>query len=221
MILVREGVYDEEVTIAQSGEPDNPLVLRNYPGERPIIDSHFTRQQGIVVRGSFVTVEGFHVRNCKAQPGRPRSMGGVVVQGPGVRGVVVRGNVIHHMVGDVKAPRGVYCARVNGLLIENNTIYDVVGHTESMGIQVDGCANVALPKPGVSLRQGGHPARTTAAGERGCDRGQHRPPLPHRDPPIFAARTRRPRSAATSARGTGSEGSTRSTRGTSWSATTR
>ena len=36
-ILVRGGVYSEHVVMRFSGQEGKPIVLKNYPGERPVI----------------------------------------------------------------------------------------------------------------------------------------------------------------------------------------
>ena len=36
-ILVRGGVYSEAVVMRFSGQEGKPIVLKNYPGERPVI----------------------------------------------------------------------------------------------------------------------------------------------------------------------------------------
>src|SRR5437588_7634528 len=38
-VLVRGGVYHEEVVLARGGLPGAPLTLANYPGETPIVDA--------------------------------------------------------------------------------------------------------------------------------------------------------------------------------------
>src|SRR5258705_8764946 len=37
-VLVRSGVYKGHVMLRFSGEPEKPVVLKNYPGERPVVD---------------------------------------------------------------------------------------------------------------------------------------------------------------------------------------
>jgi hypothetical protein len=38
IVLVRSGVYRGHVFLRFSGEPDKPIVFRNAPGEKPVVD---------------------------------------------------------------------------------------------------------------------------------------------------------------------------------------
>ncbi len=62
-ILVRDGVYHEEVIFDHGGTESLPISLRAYPGERPVIDGSmdvtgWTRVQGNVWQARFVHVPG-------------------------------------------------------------------------------------------------------------------------------------------------------------------
>ena len=68
-VLVRAGVYKGHVMLRVSGEPDRPIVFKNFPGERPIVDGEgrgrieLQSPEGWRKPMGWVTVEGFEVRN--------------------------------------------------------------------------------------------------------------------------------------------------------------
>lgn len=73
-ILVRTGVYREPVVLQFSGQADKPIVLKNYPGERPVIQpgelgeqptGHgvlLQAQQGYQKPIGWITIEGLEIR---------------------------------------------------------------------------------------------------------------------------------------------------------------
>src|SRR5262245_43551442 len=68
-ILVREGVYKGHVFLRFAGEPDKPVVLKNYPGEHPVLDGEgkgrieLQSEQGWQKPIGWITVEGIEVQN--------------------------------------------------------------------------------------------------------------------------------------------------------------
>lgn len=68
-VLVRGGVYRGHVFLRFSGEPNKPIVFRNAPGEKPVVDGEgrgrieLQSEQGWQKPIGWVTVEGFEVRN--------------------------------------------------------------------------------------------------------------------------------------------------------------
>ena len=46
-IIIRDGIYRENVTIRVSGTANLPIVIRNYPGETPVLDG--TKEEPIFV----------------------------------------------------------------------------------------------------------------------------------------------------------------------------
>ena len=73
-ILVRGGVYSEPVVLRFSGQKGKPIVLKNYPGERPVIQpgqrgeqppGHavlLQAQEGYQNPIGWITIEGFEIR---------------------------------------------------------------------------------------------------------------------------------------------------------------
>jgi len=73
-ILVRGGVYPEAVVLRFSGQKGKPIVLKNYPGERPVIQPGQPGEQppghGVLLQAQegyqkpigWITIEGLEVR---------------------------------------------------------------------------------------------------------------------------------------------------------------
>jgi hypothetical protein len=74
VILVRAGVYREPVVLRFSGRKGEPIVLKNYPGERPVIEPGERAQRppghGVLLQAregyekpiGWITVEGLEIR---------------------------------------------------------------------------------------------------------------------------------------------------------------
>jgi len=68
-VLVRGGVYRGHVFLRFSGEPEKPVVFRNAPGERPVLDGEgkgrieLQSEHGWQKPVGWVVVEGFEMRN--------------------------------------------------------------------------------------------------------------------------------------------------------------
>lgn len=73
-ILVRAGVYREAVVLSESGEEGRPIVLKNYPGERPVF------QPG--PPGQAPPGQGIRLQ---ARAGYQRPIGWIVVEGLEIR----------------------------------------------------------------------------------------------------------------------------------------
>lgn len=84
-LLVREGVYRESVAVNANGTAVRRLYLTNFPGEEPIIDGEYQRENCVVLGstksphgGHYVTIEGLTCRNITSITG---SSGGILVVG--------------------------------------------------------------------------------------------------------------------------------------------
>ena len=68
-VLVGSGVYRGHVFLRFSGEPDKPIVFKNAPGERPVVDGEgkgrieLQSEHGWRKPVGWIVVEGFEVRN--------------------------------------------------------------------------------------------------------------------------------------------------------------
>lgn len=156
-VCVRAGVYEEAVTIRAGGTAAAGISLENFPGERPVIDGQFRRQFGICVRSAgYVRIKGFEVRNCKglANPAEPENVGGILLLGTGARPVThcsVSENVVQHIIGlspasdaeQGKEAAGIGVNHADGVCVENNTVYDVVGQ-EAKGIKCGSAGNMLI-----------------------------------------------------------------------------
>ena len=67
-LYVRQGVYNETVSISSSGTATQPIRIMAYPGEKPVVDGNNyqlpTTEWGVLFRvsGSYVEVSGLEVR---------------------------------------------------------------------------------------------------------------------------------------------------------------
>jgi hypothetical protein len=73
-ILVRGGIYRENVILRFSGRPGGPIVLRNYPGEKPVIQPG---KRGEQPPGHGVLLQ--------AQEGYQKPVGWIIVEGLEIR----------------------------------------------------------------------------------------------------------------------------------------
>ena len=71
-IWLRGGIYKVAVTSRLTGEPDAPIVVRQYPGERAIFDAAPRTHPPLVVRGSDTWYWGFDWKTHTAIRGRDR-----------------------------------------------------------------------------------------------------------------------------------------------------
>ncbi len=86
-VLVRGGVYREQVNLGRGGTADRPLTIRAYPGEKPTIDGEGQRAYGLRLPreggADHVIIQGLTLTNFRA--------GGVGISASGRTGVVIRG----------------------------------------------------------------------------------------------------------------------------------
>lgn len=74
-LYVRGGTYAEVVLVNKSGTAAAPITITNYPNEVPVIDGRTipdTDWQMLVnLRGDYIHVNGFEVKNCNMQANNP------------------------------------------------------------------------------------------------------------------------------------------------------
>ncbi len=132
-IFVGSGRYREEVSIATPR-----LRLQALNGARPLIDGENVRPYGIrnpeTVAAQDVLIEGFEIAN--------HTTTGVMIVGRGSRGVVIRGNIIHHARDKGITVRG------TGHRIESNTVFMIGNKPDIVGehLVIDG--NLYYGPPG-------------------------------------------------------------------------
>ena len=113
-VLVRTGVYKGLVLLRFSGEPDKPIVFKNAPGERPVVDGEgrgrieLQSEQGWRKPIGWVTVEGFEVRN-----------GWDGIKFYNAHHIVLKGNFIHDSANQGILGNG-HHVRIEGNVIAHN-----------------------------------------------------------------------------------------------------
>ncbi len=146
-VYVKSGVYNELVTINKSGsEADGYIVLRNAPGETPIIDGSGLAGSGgwapaliKILSKNYIKVIGFELRNLIT------SDSGVFPAGIWIRGtshhLEIINNIVHHIEMN-KANAGAHGIAIYGtsapdsihnILLEGNEVYACkLGWSESL-----------------------------------------------------------------------------------------
>jgi hypothetical protein len=113
-VLVHSGLYKEHVILRFSGESDKPIVLKNYPGERPIVDGEgrgrieLKAENGWQKPIGWITVEGFEMRN-----------GWDGIKFYNAHNVILRGNHLHDNVNQGILGNG-HHVRIEGNMIAHN-----------------------------------------------------------------------------------------------------
>jgi hypothetical protein len=151
-IVLREGVYAESyVTLGHSGEEGKPIVLKNYSGERAIVEGRILLQalDGWQKPIGWITVEGLEIRKgwdgvkfynahdivLRGNNIHDNSNQGILGNGHKVRiegNTIARNGLRGDTVGSNKE-HGIYCIGTR-LTIVNNVIYG----NRAYGIQVAG-----------------------------------------------------------------------------------
>jgi hypothetical protein len=113
-VLVRGGVYRGQVFLRFSGEPDKPIVFRNAPGERPVLDGEgkgrleLQSEHGWRKPIGWIVVEGFEVRN-----------GWDGIKFYNAHHIVLKGNFIHDNLNQGILGNG-HHVRIEGNVIAHN-----------------------------------------------------------------------------------------------------
>lgn len=148
-VYVETGIYHESVTFPASGTASEPITFVNYPGETPILDGTGLKPQdtqGLVniVNQSYVTVQGFEIRNYTT-PDPGVTPAGIWITGWGT-GVRLLNNRVHHITTTAEgrggnafgiAVYGTAVTPISQLTISGNQVYSLkTGQSES--VNVDG-----------------------------------------------------------------------------------
>lgn len=130
VVRVRAGTYFEGIDFPADGAPKRPIVLENFPGERPFISGRRGSSQKLVriFDRSHVRFTGFEVGDLEATS--PLQSGAIFVEGYG-DDVTINGNTVHdvrpksHRYANGRAiqVRGFYANRaLMAVTVENNEI---------------------------------------------------------------------------------------------------
>ncbi|MCI0744663.1 MAG: DUF1565 domain-containing protein [Verrucomicrobia subdivision 3 bacterium] len=113
-VLVRAGVYKGHVQLRFSGAADKPIIFRNYPGERPVLDGEgrgrieLQSEKGWQKAIGWITVEGIEVRN-----------GWDGIKFYNAHNIVLRGNYLHGNLNQGILGNG-HDVRIEGNIIAEN-----------------------------------------------------------------------------------------------------
>ena len=154
-VVVRAGVYKGHVRLRFSGEPDKPIIFRNYPRERPVVDGEgrgrieLQSEHGWQKPIGWITVEGFEARNgwdgikfynahnivLRGNYIHDNSNQGILGNGHHVR---IEGNIIAHngfKADNEKSNKehGIYCTGTDFTILNN-----IICSNKAYGIQVAG-----------------------------------------------------------------------------------
>src|SRR3984957_18784482 len=145
-VYVEAGVYNESITLPNSGTASNYITFENYPGQAPVIDGtglSVTGTQGLVniVNQSYVTVSGFEIRNYTTSKAA-LTPAGIWVTGSG-SGVQLLNNLVHNITTTSEkngnafgiAVYGTSSTPITDITISGNQIYSLkTGESETMNV---------------------------------------------------------------------------------------
>jgi len=124
-VFVKSGVYNEWVSVKNSGTAGKPITFAAYPGHRPVIDGAGVTLPSFYalfyVQGkSYITLDGFEVRNSKEVLIRMRDGGNFIV-----RNCIAHDNDGANGAGTNRS--GIMITHSNIALVERNEVYNA-GH---------------------------------------------------------------------------------------------
>ena len=145
-VYVETGVYKESVNFPNSGTSANPITFANYPGETATIDGTgvaVSGTQGLIniVNQSYVTINGFEIRNYTTSSANP-TPAGIWVTGSGT-GVQLLNNSVHNITTTSEkngnafgiAVYGTSSTPITQITISGNQLYNMkTGNSETMNV---------------------------------------------------------------------------------------
>jgi hypothetical protein len=167
-ILIGGGLYKGHVILSVSGEPDKPIVLKNAPGEKPILDGEgrgrieLKSEHGWRKAIGWITVEGIEVKNgwdgikfynahhitLRGNYLHDNLNQGILGNGHHVR---IEGNTIAHngfKEDNEKSnlEHGIYCTGTDFTIVNN-----VIHSNKAYGIQIAGYPHKPEDQPAVEF----------------------------------------------------------------------
>lgn len=134
-VYVRGGTYSERVNVTKNGTAAAPLIIREYPGEVPIIDqTGVTPANGgsalvTLTNRSHVIIQGLTLQNYRTADDNKTPIG-ILVSGSG-SGVHLLGNTVRNIEQN-NTVLGNFDANAHGILVEGT------GTTQLTNIVIDG-----------------------------------------------------------------------------------
>ena len=130
-VYVKNGIYNEKVSVANSGTEDAPIVFKAYPGHTPIIDGNGVSASSYIglfysSGKNYITLDGFEIRNYST----------VLVTIQRGKGLILRNCTIHT---SSSAPGLMFDHNSSGL-VENNELYDV----KDNGMSFESSSNITI-----------------------------------------------------------------------------
>ncbi len=107
IILIRGGIYDINVEVNVSGKPDEPVIIKSYPGEKAVFDgSNYDPSVSVKFRitGSWLIVKDIEVRNGPSdgilltQGASYNVLENVVVHGNYFAGIELENGAHHNLI---------------------------------------------------------------------------------------------------------------------------
>ena len=147
IIYLRDGTYNEDITLTRSGSLGNYITIRNYPGETPILDRQSTGIIGIDLgKTSYININGLEICNLK-QPQKNGTAAIGIYKEEGGSHIVIQNCTFHDINaysstgGDgnwasaIKLV-GVTSTKISNVIIKNNLIYNcILGWNEALAIE--------------------------------------------------------------------------------------
>jgi PKD repeat protein/polygalacturonase len=95
-LLVRAGVYNEQLVINRSGDVRNPITIKGYPNERPLISGRNIKLRPYarlvsITRCRYVTFAGFDIQDSEARGLMVDAGSNITVDGCQVQGAQANG----------------------------------------------------------------------------------------------------------------------------------
>jgi|Deesub1362A_J573_1020465.scaffolds.fasta_scaffold00688_3 hypothetical protein len=113
-VYVREGIYNEEVTIKTSGTPNDYITFKAYPGETVVLDgNNFNLTKPFTCYQDYIRIEGFEIRYY---------LQGIDL-GSGRKGIEIVNVYFHHLGTPTSAPTSaVWFDNATDCLLKNSII---------------------------------------------------------------------------------------------------
>lgn len=135
-LLIRSGTYKEKLNIENSGTVDGFITIKNYPGEKVIIQGVNRGGANLSIKNkSYIRIEGLEI--CENSGSGTDTPMGISIEGKGSNIEIVN-NKVYNISSNYNAHGiGVYGTNssipISDLLVEGNEIYDCrLGQSESL-----------------------------------------------------------------------------------------